>query len=65
MKSKAICFIVVALLMVLLAGCGASQPAANTSEGGIKIIDDFKQTITLKQPAKRIISFIQRIPKTC
>lgn len=56
MKSKAICLVAVIWLILALAGCGVSKPAATANDGEIKITDDLNQTIVLKQPAKRIIS---------
>lgn len=56
MKAKLLSLLVAVLFVVLLAGCGSSKPAAGSSDGGIKITDDLNQTITLKSPAKRIIS---------
>lgn len=55
MKPK-ILIIVVVLLTLALAGCGSSKPVTGSTDGNIKIIDDFNKTIVLKSPAKRIIS---------
>lgn len=56
MKAKLLSIVAVVLLAVALAGCGLSKPAAGSTDGNIKITDDFNQTIVLKTPAKRIIS---------
>lgn len=56
MKNKAICLVIFLLLMIVLAGCSTSKPAATADQGTIKITDDLHKTIVLKQPAKRIIS---------
>lgn len=56
MKTRLLSLLIIMILMVFATGCGTSKPTAATGEGDIKIVDDLKQTIVLKQPAKRIIS---------
>ncbi|HWR07425.1 ABC transporter substrate-binding protein [Sporomusa sp.] len=56
MKTKLLSIVGIVVLLLTLAGCGASKQITNSAGGNVTIVDDLNQTIVLKQPAKRIIS---------
>lgn len=53
-RSRIIFFILIISLIAVLAGCGKNQPVS--APANIVIVDDLGKEVSLKEPAKRIIS---------